>query len=448
MRKIFFYFFVIIAVFLNCVEAQQFDVDYATFRGADGSVTVEVFLLIPRGIFKFVPSNDGFESNGVVRIAFTKNDTVAVWDQWNIKDFTKDTTKGIGSKKIPDIAYFQLSPGNYKLMTIIFDVTTNEKLKQEKYIELKPYSMSELDISDLELCTQMLKTEKKNKFSKYGYDMIPNASTIFGSKTPMVYSFCEVYNLFYNDSSSGSYNVRYSIVNLNGKEVRNLDWVTKKKAGNSSVEINGINIISLSSGLYDFKVEVVDNETGKTCNSVKRFYVFKEADGKIVMTLDETNYSDMSEEQLVKIFGPMKYVATEAEKRRFKKSDLEGKRNILRHFWDNRDPDLFIEFEERVRYADEHFSGAFTKGWASDMGRISIVYGIPSEIERFTSSIETKPYQVWYYYNVEGGIEFVFVDKSGFGQMELVHSTARNELQDYGWRRWIMPASSGSSFPY
>jgi len=26
--------------------------------------------------------------------------------------------------------------------------------------------------------------------------------------------------------------------------------------------------------------------------------------------------------------------------------------------------------------------------------------------------------------------------------MELVHSTARNELQDYQWQRWVSPTSS------
>jgi hypothetical protein len=35
------------------------------------------------------------------------------------------------------------------------------------------------------------------------------------------------------------------------------------------------------------------------------------------------------------------------------------------------------------------------------------------------------------------GVQFVFVEKSGFGDCELVHSTKRGELEDSGWMRFI-----------
>jgi hypothetical protein len=45
---------------------------------------------------------------------------------------------------------------------------------------------------------------------------------------------------------------------------------------------------------------------------------------------------------------------------------------------------------------------------------------------------------VWNYFGIQGGVEFVFVDTRGFGEYMLVHSTARNELQDSDWRRWLV----------
>ena len=71
------------------------------------------------------------------------------------------------------------------------------------------------------------------------------------------------------------------------------------------------------------------------------------------------------------------------------------------------------------------------------MGLIYIKYGQPSEIERYPSSMDEKAHEIWYYYELEGGVEFVFVDIQNLGNMQLVHSTARNELQDYDWERWL-----------
>jgi len=76
------------------------------------------------------------------------------------------------------------------------------------------------------------------------------------------------------------------------------------------------------------------------------------------------------------------------------------------------------------------------------------MYGVPSEIERFPSDLENKPYQIWYYNEIEGGVKFYFVDKTGFGSYELVHSTARNELQDINWQRWISPYSTSPDLTY
>ena len=42
-------------------------------------------------------------------------------------------------------------------------------------------------------------------------------------------------------------------------------------------------------------------------------------------------------------------------------------------------------------------------GWKTDRGRIFILYGEPSEIERFPNQMDTKPYEIWHYNDIEGG---------------------------------------------
>ena len=109
-------------------------------------------------------------------------------------------------------------------------------------------------------------------------------------------------------------------------------------------------------------------------------------------------------------------------------------------FWKRYDPDsqtgvneLKQEYMRRFRYTNSHFSSGQKEGWKSDRGRVLILYGHPDEYERYPSGVDTKPYEIWYYYNLQGGVYFVFVDRTGFSDYILVHSTYRGELRDVNW---------------
>jgi hypothetical protein len=65
------------------------------------------------------------------------------------------------------------------------------------------------------------------------------------------------------------------------------------------------------------------------------------------------------------------------------------------------------------------------------------MYGEPDEIERFPSELDKKPYEIWHYNSIEGGVIFVFGDVTGFSNFELLHSTKRGELRDDNWMRKI-----------
>ncbi|MCK4641597.1 MAG: GWxTD domain-containing protein [Candidatus Marinimicrobia bacterium] len=433
------------------VFAVDFDLDYAVFRGSDNNDIVEVYLMIPRTLFEFSKVENAYRSNGHIRIAFAQNDTVRDMKEWSIVDQANELINISDAQKIPEMITVSMPEGKFRIIAIVMDLTSKKKYRKEKLVDLKKYSRSELQISDIQLSAQVSKTATQNKFSKYfGYDIIPNASNIFGSQNKKIHGFCEVYNLDYDKSSDGKYKVQYSITDLNGNIVTSLDWMPKKKPGTSAVELNSIDIQDLSSGLYDFKITVIDESVNQQSESVKRFYIMKnDREELFAKTLEESNLSALTEKQLDEIFGPMKYYAIDKEIRRYRKSDIEGKRNIISKFWIRRDPDpstpineAQAEFQQRLQYVDGQFSTPRRKGWKTDLGRVFLIYGAPSEIERCPSSIEAKPYQVWHYYEIEGGVQFIFVDKTGFGQMELVHSTARNELQDYQWQRWVSPTSS------
>ena len=53
------------------------------------------------------------------------------------------------------------------------------------------------------------------------------------------------------------------------------------------------------------------------------------------------------------------------------------------------------------------------------------------------------PYESWSYDNLkgQGGVVFVFADRSGFNNYEQIHSTLQGELYDAEWQRLITRGS-------
>lgn len=95
------------------------------------------------------------------------------------------------------------------------------------------------------------------------------------------------------------------------------------------------------------------------------------------------------------------------------------------------------EYLRRVEKASQRYRAFSKPGWRTDRGRVNILYGEPDEMERVPNSENSKPYEIRKYLQIEIGVEFVFVDRSGFGEYVLVHSTKRGELKDEGWQRFL-----------
>jgi GWxTD domain-containing protein len=123
----------------------------------------------------------------------------------------------------------------------------------------------------------------------------------------------------------------------------------------------------------------------------------------------------------------LKYIASGEENRRLRSATPEERERLFRDFWKRRDPtpateenELLSEYYVRVEYANEQFS-THRKGWETDRGRIYILYGEPTQIERHPFDAESRPYEIWYYHNLNK--RFVFVDYSGFGDYTLAGPT-------------------------
>ncbi|MBN1348755.1 GWxTD domain-containing protein [candidate division KSB1 bacterium] len=152
----------------------------------------------------------------------------------------------------------------------------------------------------------------------------------------------------------------------------------------------------------------------------------------------------MNEEELDQRFEICRYIATRQEIDAYAGLSYEGKRAFMQNFWQTRDqnPETAInEFKQayftRVELANKQFSSRSKEGWRTDPGRVWILYGEPDDIERFPMDFENRAYEIWSYFSIEGGVEFYFVAIRSSKDMRLVNSTARNQINDPGWERWL-----------
>ncbi|MCB9366096.1 MAG: GWxTD domain-containing protein [Calditrichaeota bacterium] len=119
----------------------------------------------------------------------------------------------------------------------------------------------------------------------------------------------------------------------------------------------------------------------------------------------------------------VKYIASTEENRRLRSASISDREALFREFWKRRDPspdtpqnELMDEYYFRVEYSNERFS-THRPGWETDRGRIFILYGEPTDIERHPFESGSRPYEIWYYHNLNR--KFVFVDHTGFGDYSL-----------------------------
>jgi len=442
----------------------NFSVDWNKFRYSDSLTYFEFTATLYRTILKYVPEEDStFTAKFLVTAELIDGDSVIAKKQWINVNKVDSLEQVHNNQRLYCANSFIIDPGDYQFKINISDPNAeNRKAEGIFPVTISTFPDNKLLLSDLQFASSIRKDTSKSIYVKNGFRIMPNPTALYGIGLPILYCYNEIYNLQTATTDSGTkYIVNYSILDKDGKTVKSLPEKERTKPGTSSVEVNGINVVTLVSGPYFLVLDVEDKETGEKATARRKFFVYREGDfaegGALYKSreevidqgspgLDADRYDVMSEEKIKEEFQYATYISTKEERSTFKKLPLEGKRKFIKEFWAKRDQtpgtpanEYKQEYLGRVNLANRSYRGSFRKGWKSDRGRVLLVYGKPDEIERFPFSNENKPYEIWHFFSIQGGVVFIFVDRRDMGDLELVHSTARGELYDQEWPRWISP---------
>lgn len=455
--KTVFHIFLIAALILPLMvtgeddEYLQFQMDYARFRASEPWTLLEFYFSVPRGMLEHSKEGDTYEADYEFTVKLFKDDSTVSEKSWQRKDIVPTLDEITKKQHIMDSYGLYLQEGTYGYRIELKDIGKNTIRWHEGEIQIEPFSYEELDVSDIQLAYRINSSSTQQQYVKNGYFILPNPAAYYGQDHQILYYYAEIYNLSsYTSQTDSTYSVRTRIKDMNEQIVDEWGPTLNKRLGSSVVEIGRRKLMSLFSATFKLEITVIDNATGDSVRQSKRFFVLKPGalaqieDDREEMNLNLDEYREMSEEELDAQFRKARYIAIGPEKEVYEELDLQSKQEFMARFWYRRDPDRSTpvnefkkDYMDRVEMANARYSSGSKDGWRTDQGRILLTYGRPDEIERAYADLGERESEIWYYFSYQGGIEFVFVDVSGYGEMRLVHSTAVDELQDYDWRdRW------------
>ena len=165
-------------------------------------------------------------------------------------------------------------------------------------------------------------------------------------------------------------------------------------------------------GEYHFDMELNENVYGET-----EFEINVNGYKKILNLFVNDESYNLWTKDVFEVIGVMRYILPTHEIKKIKKMEDRDKLKYIQNYWFKRDPELeteqnelLIEFINRVRYVNTHFSD-MDRGWRTDRGRIYIIYGPPERIESYEDQMNNR-FEIWIYPNRK---EFKFIDKNKFG---------------------------------
>jgi len=453
MKNLTVFLSILLTVFLYPQDNFDFEFDYAQFEYDSSSNFVEFYYSFNQSSLTINYTDTIDFTQGILHVTIedTLTGELKIDKDWLISYTVNDSLNT--NKSLVGVIVFVLNEGIYKCDIIGRDAVDSERKRLiTEVLNVKPFFDLRFSISDIQLASNIIQGSKKTSsiFYKNTLEVMPIPNAIFGEKQPMLFYYTELYNLA-NSNSEGLLQLSKKVFNSRGQIV-NSDSKLISRSLDSRVEINTVMTYKLPTDTYTLVLSLIDSAANYGVSSAKKFFVYNPAVAyvdtfpKPESSLIVGMFGVMSMEELDDFYRKSKYIASVPEIEKYEVLTSENaKRKFLTVFWKVRDKNQSDEenrylkdYIRRIKESNTKFKALSKPGWKTDRGRIYLIYGEPSDIDRYPNQTETRPYEIWRYNEIEGGVEFVFGDVTGFSDYQLLHSTKRGELRDNSWQRRIV----------
>lgn len=365
-----------------------------------GKTRVDVYIQVPYNQIQFVKSKDKFVSEYVI--------TVSIYDEHKIRLLTEkswtekletsnfDLTISRNSSHL-SLRSFNLEPSKYSVKVEVEDKDSRKFYTYNTLFVVDSISTN-FGISSILLIAAQNISSTSNK-------IIPNISGNVAQQKGMLAYYFEIYS-----AVDTSIVLNYSVINKQ-KETLYSNTIDYNLVSGRNQILYQIDELDVGLGEYQLNVFVKDQKFNLLAGKTKQF--------------NSRNYGiPASIKDLDKAIEQMIYIANNTDIKFIQETnDFDIKLDRFLAFWKQRDPnpvtlenEIFNEYYRRIEYANKTFSN-YLEGWKSDMGMVYIILGAPNNVDRHPFDYDSKPYEIWEYYNINR--QFVFVDRTGFGDYRL-----------------------------
>ena len=392
----------------------KFNYEYLDFKSDQANKTrVDVFLQIPYNEVQFIKIGDDFEANYTATVSiFDKDKEKLIAEKiWNEKISTKDFKQTTSPRNFNlSLRSFDLPPGEYSIRSAYEDKDSRKTYSKEEVLKVRDVS-SDFAISDIMIVEKKTVVNGENK-------ILPNIKKQVSARQGGLVIFYEIYS-----DTNSVFQIEYNISDKNDVYVSQKTMKQLTKGTNQIFYTVPDSTISM--GDYEISVTLRDIEDHDLATTKQPFISRWVGFPSTATDIDEAI------EQLVYIASPSEIDYINDGKTKDEKIER------FKEFWKKKDPvpsteenEVFNEYYRRVATANANFSH-YVKGWKTDRGMVLIILGNPNNIERHPFEVDSKPYEVWDYYQLNQS--FVFVDETGFGDYRLI-TPLTGDLYRYRYR--------------
>lgn len=377
---------------------------------SDSASRIDFYVQVPYEELRFIKEADRYVARYDVTLSITNIEQQLIQERaWSVDvrlpDFANTISRNAYSltQRAVDV-----SPGNYQVAVHLRDSDSRKSGTVKRAMFVTDFKKDSLSLSDIMLVSRLTTDGGRKK-------IVPNISGNIGTLGEGFFLFFEIYN----DAPGDSIELTWRIFDKDKEELGG-STQHEEVTDNRTQAFVKVEDLKLPVGTYLITVDAIPRGkegslTGTKATTSRNFSV---------------RWTDIpaSIKDVKKAVEQLRYIAQPSEYDHIRDGETEEeiKKRFL-EFWAKRDPDpstekneLMDEYYERVEYANKSF-GHYMDGWRTDRGMVYIRFGSPDNVERHPFDMNTKPYEVWYYYEFER--QFVFVDETGFGDYRMRYPT-------------------------
>jgi GWxTD domain-containing protein len=430
------YFFVLAAANIFAQEdkpaassgAMNFYFDKSVFYGNESQSYCEFYLMFYADELKYSQQTPGKGELEITALIDDKTGSRVDERNWILEVTQKPEDIGSRSKVIYDQWNNYLTPGEYQVNISVRDINSDSKGEIKSVISIPEISGKHYSISEIEFVSSVDENKITDQFRKGNRSIVPNPSRRYGLLNPTLLFYYELYSIPFEGEKAFNYTILKE-----GTLVETQSITSTTPEGKAAI-LHGLNVRDIPSGVYSLEIRITDPVSEETVSSSRRFEILQAE--KSAETFEFSTDESSKYEALIRYLAP-------DQLDRYKSLSNEGKGNFLLEYWKRMDPspgtaenEFMKTIQQRFIYAEKNFGWAGIKGWQTDMGRITIKYGIPNEVNQYNSEADFFAYQVWIYHE-NREYQFVFGDLQNNGRYILLHSNREGEISNPYWKEQI-----------